>query len=315
MKNRRLWIRSRLTTSARSGRWLVIGKTQHAGIRADFSPNEDGASLQSGYNQKMLSIRILMTTCVALGVALAGASVAGGLLVPTTIVPGAPVKITGKPGPGMFLVARRALEDPHFGQSVVYLVEHDEGGTLGLIVNRSSDVSLSDALPDIEDRQATAHALYYGGPVGLSKILMLMRSESATKGMAHVVDDVYISSDRRVLDEVLAAKKSVNELRFYIGYSGWAAGQLDFELMRGDWHVVEADTDAIFSGATASLWNRLIEQLEPEGIQVDKRPSLPILMLTLPTDVQIRNTGVLLRPKRPDSVSHLFLEGSYATIK
>ena len=106
---------------------------------------------------------------------------------------------------------------------------------------------------------------------------MLVRSESAAEGMAHVIDDVYISSDRRVLDEVIAAEKPDSELRFYIGHSGWAAGQLDFELMRGDWHVVTADTDAIFSGETDSLWNRLIERLEPTGIQVDNRPPLPIL--------------------------------------
>jgi putative AlgH/UPF0301 family transcriptional regulator len=66
-------------------------------------------------------------------------------------------------------------------------------------------------------------------------------------------------------------------VRFYIGHSGWAAGQLDFELERGSWHVVAADTDAIFSGKTASLWDRLIERLEPRGIQVDNRSSLPIL--------------------------------------
>lgn len=270
---------------------------QRVGIRADFNPCEDGTSVQSDYNQKMGRIRILTTICVALGVALAGGSVAGGLLVPTSIVPESPDTATGKPGPGMFLVAKRALDDSNFGQSVVYLVEHDDGGTLGLIVNRSSDVSLSEAVPDIEDKQATAHALYYGGPVGLPMILMLVRSESATEGMAHVVDDVYISSDRRVLNEVLAAKKSDKELRFYIGYSGWAAGQLDFELMRGDWHVVGADADAIFSGETASLWNRLIEQLEPKGIQVEKGPSLPILVSTFPiTDAQIQNTRVALRP-------------------
>jgi putative transcriptional regulator len=178
----------------------------------------------------------------------------------------------------MFLVARRALDGSHFGQSVVYLVEHGEGGTVGVIVNRSSDVSLSEAVPDIEDNLAAAHALYYGGPVGLPMILMLARSESATEGMAHVADDVYISSDRRVLDEVLAAKKPDSELRFYFGYSGWAAGQLDSELLRGDWHVETADTDAIFSGETDSLWNRLIERLEPTGIQVDNRSPLPILV-------------------------------------
>ncbi len=108
-------------------------------------------------------------------------------------------------------------------------------------------------------------------------ILMLMRSDSATEGMAQVVDDVYISSDRRILDEVLAAKKPDSELRFYIGHSSWAAGQLDFELLRSDWHVVTADTDAIFSGETDSLWNRLIERLEPTGIQVDNRSPLSIL--------------------------------------
>ena len=177
----------------------------------------------------------------------------------------------------MFLVAKRALDDSHFGQSVVYLVTHGEDGTLGLIVNRSSGISLSEAVPGIEDKQATAHALYYGGPVGLPMILMLVRSESVTEGMEHVANDVYISSDRRVLDEVLAAKKPGSEVRFYIGHSGWAAGQLDFELERGSWHVVAADTDAIFSGKTGSLWDRLIERLEPRGIQVDNRPSLPIL--------------------------------------
>jgi len=225
----------------------------------------------------MWRIRILMAICVALGLALAGESVAGGTLIPTSVAPALPDTITGKPGPGMFLVAKRALDGTHFGQSVVYLVEHGEDGTLGLIVNRSRDISLSEAVPDIEDKQATAHALYYGGPVGLPMILMLVRSESATVGMAHVVDDVYISSDRRVLDEVLAAKKPDSELRFYIGHSGWAAGQLDFELVRGDWHVVAAGTEAIFSGETDLLWNRLIERLEPTGIQVDNRSSLPNL--------------------------------------
>ena len=99
----------------------------------------------------MWRIRILMAICVTLGVALAGESVAGGSPVPTSIAPALPDTITGKPGPGMFLVANRALGDPHFGQTVVYLVEHGEDGTLGLIVNRSSDVSLSEAVPDIED--------------------------------------------------------------------------------------------------------------------------------------------------------------------
>jgi len=98
-----------------------------------------------------------------------------------------------------------------------------------------------------------------------------------TEGMAHVANNVYISADRRVFDDVLGAKKPASEVHFYIGHSGWAAGQLDFELARDSWHVVAADTDAIFSGETESMWNRLIERLEPKGIQVDNRASSPIL--------------------------------------
>ena len=238
-----------------------------------------------------------MAICVVLGVALASGSIAGRSLVPLSVAPVFLDRNTGKPGPGMFLVAKRALDESHFGQSVVYLVEHGEGGTLGLIVNRSSDVTLSDAVPDFKDNQATAHALYYGGPVGLPVILMLARSESATEGMTHIVDDVYVSSDRQVFDEVLAAGKPDSELRFYIGYSGWAAGQLDFELARGDWHVVAADTDLIFSDESDSLWHSLIELLEPTGIQVDNQAFLLILASALPiTDPQLSPTSFSERP-------------------
>jgi len=88
--------------------------------------------------KNMWGIRVLMAICVALGVSLASASVASGPLVPTSIAPALPGTSSGKPGPGMFLVARRALDGSHFGQSVIYLVEHDEDGTLGLIVNRGT---------------------------------------------------------------------------------------------------------------------------------------------------------------------------------
>jgi putative transcriptional regulator len=137
-----------------------------------------------------------------------------------------------------------------------------------LIVNRSSEIRLADALPDIEGGTAAAHRLYYGGPVEPALITMLVRLESAAKGMAHVAGSVYVGADRDVLDAMLAAHKSASELRLYLGYSGWAAGQLDFELELGSWHVVPADADAVFSAESDSLWQRLIERLEPAGIEV-----------------------------------------------
>lgn len=197
--------------------------------------------------------------------------IAAGSIYPETPTP---VARTGTPGAGMFLVATRALVGPVFGESVVYLVAHGEGGTLGLIVNRASDIRLSEAVPDLPVEQTGQHALFYGGPVGLPMTIMLGRGESVAEGMLQVADGVYISSERAVIEEALEGDNSERELRFYVGYAGWAAGQLDFEIAHGSWHVVPADPGEIFSAETDSLWDRFIEKLEPPGIQVDLRRRL-----------------------------------------
>lgn len=214
---------------------------------------------------------------LALGIVSAGPSTGGEATGPVSLQPDPPGAGNATPGPGMFLVARRALGDSYFGRSVIYLVAHDAGGTMGLIVNRPGDISLSEAVPDIGNRQARAHRLHFGGPVGLRTIFMLRRGEAAIEGTAHIADDVYIGSDRRAILDALAASKADGNLRFFIGYSGWAAGQLDAELERGSWHVVAAEAAAIFSRQTDTLWERLIDRLEPRGIQVHSGGTLPVI--------------------------------------
>ena len=99
-------------------------------------------------------------------------------------------------------------------------------------------------------------------------IMMLLRGAAAARGTALVAGSVYVGTDRRALAAALAANKSASEMRLYIGYSGWSPGQLDFELQRGSWHVVPARADEIFADDSDTLWQRLIERLEPEGIEV-----------------------------------------------
>lgn len=214
---------------------------------------------------------ILLTILAAFGIALALEPGAAG----SNSAAARAVAAGWAPAAGMFLVATRALDDSHFGRTVVYLLDHGDDGTLGLIVNRPGDSNLLEAVPDLADEGAAAHGLYYGGPVGLPMIMMLARGDRAADGLAYVVDDVYVSTDRDVIEAALAAGKSAAELRFYIGYSGWAGGQLETEFERGSWHLVPADTDAVFSADVEGLWQQLIEQLEPEGIQVRRRPFAP----------------------------------------
>ena len=216
----------------------------------------------------MWRILILVAIGFALALLRAGATIAGTPFVAASIAPGPPSAAAPKPAPGMFLVARRSLGGTYFGETVIYLVEHDAQGTLGLIVNRSSNIRLADAVPDIDEALAAPHRLYLGGPVEPAMIMMLLRSESAARGMAHVADSVYVSADRRVLDAALEARRRAGEFRLYVGYSGWSAGQLDAEIERGSWHVVPAHGDAVFAADSDSLWQRLIERLEPPGIEV-----------------------------------------------
>ena len=222
----------------------------------------------------MRQILSFVLVCVIWVIIAAGKTAVADL---ATIAPTLPEGGDEKPGPGVFLVATRALDDSFFGRTVVYLVDHGADGSVGLIVNRSSAISLAEALPDLDHEPAATHALYYGGPVGLSRIMMLVRNLAVTAGMAHVVDGIYLSADRRVFDQVLATAKDPGEARFYLGHSGWAPGQLAGELERGSWHVVAGNAEAVFSAEPESLWRNLIDRLEPKGIPVDRRPPRSVL--------------------------------------
>jgi putative transcriptional regulator len=173
------------------------------------------------------------------------------------------------PAPGLFLVSSRNLADPHFNRTVVYLVAHSDNGSLGLIINRPSEIRLTEAVSDVEGEAGDVHALYYGGPVKYSMLTMLVRSEAENPLVLHVADDVFFSHDRRVLDRLLAERKPPGSLRFYMGHAGWVAGQLQQEIDRGDWYVVAVGPAAIFSTRPTSIWTRLIEKLDPGGLYVE----------------------------------------------
>jgi len=181
----------------------------------------------------------------------------------------APVVRLQAPAPGLFLVSSRNLTDPHFSRTVIYLVAHSDDGSLGLVVNRPSHIRLADAVSDVEHEAGDAHAIYYGGPVKYSMLTMLMRSEQENSLVQLVADDVYFSHDRRVLDRLLAERKPADALRFYMGHAGWVPGQLQQEIERGNWYVVDADPATIFSTRPESLWTRLIEKLDPGGLYVE----------------------------------------------
>ncbi len=175
--------------------------------------------------------------------------------------PGKPA--AGPPAKGMLLVARRGLTDRRFAKSVILVVQHGQQGTLGLIINRKSHLRLSHIRPEmkVEDRQ-----VYYGGPVARRLIFFLLRRSTLQDQTERVVDDILVGVSREVMQGLLSSNTGNDKLRLYSGHAGWAVEQLENEIRRGDWYLLPADPDAVFSDNPGRLWQDLIETRDPAGI-------------------------------------------------
>lgn len=187
-----------------------------------------------------------------------GVSFAGAGAVPVRIHPPDGVELGPRLGKGIFLVASRGLVDPNFVKSVVLLVAHGEEGAMGVVVNRPTQLPLDKALPDIKALQGRQDVVYIGGPVGVGQVTLLLRAASPPEDALHVFQDVYFSGSLTTLMEYLNQEDPAYTVHAYAGYAGWGAGQLEGEVNRGDWHLVEADANTLFNTEPERIWRDLI---------------------------------------------------------
>ncbi len=171
-----------------------------------------------------------------------------------------------EPAPGAFLVAKRALADPRFRGTVILLLEHDDGGSLGVIVNRITGISLAEAVPEWSHLDRRRHFLFFGGPVQMTGLSYLARRGTGAGEARWHLDGIRGGFDATELQWHLEQDFAVEDLRIYFGYAGWGPGQLAAELAREDWYLAEADPDDVFRADPASLWRELIGRLDPPWI-------------------------------------------------
>jgi putative transcriptional regulator len=190
------------------------------------------------------------------------------------IIPGDSAAET-TPAPGMLLVAVRGMGDPNFSGTVVLLVQHNSAGSLGLVLNRPVPHRLDEALPGLELDADAAPFLFQGGPVGLDGLMFLFRSAEDSDDALHVMGETHLGSDRGLLAERLEAAPDYAHLRVFIGHAGWAPSQLEHELARGDWLLVPATDEAIWTPGTGDLWQRLIDPEGPGGQLVGRPHGAP----------------------------------------
>ncbi len=164
------------------------------------------------------------------------------------------------PAKGRFLVAARGLRDPRFQETVVILLSYDADGAMGLVINRPTDVPASEMLPDISWLRDRSERVYYGGPVEGRRMFLLIQAERRPQDSTVVFDGVYLSASKALLERLVKSPGRKERFRMYAGYAGWAGGQLDVEIKRGDWHITAADSRTLFETDAHEIWPTLIRR-------------------------------------------------------
>ena len=169
---------------------------------------------------------------------------------------------------GKFLVASKQLRDPQFFETVVLLLEYDSKGAMGLVINRPTTVKLSKVLPEIEGLQKRSDTIYLGGPVAKNQLMLLIRTSSPPEGSRLVFKDIYLSSSQTVIEKMIDKPDTPERFRVYAGYAGWAPGQLDHEVSRGGWHILQADEESVFDKTPSEIWPELIRRSSALWVRV-----------------------------------------------
>lgn len=179
--------------------------------------------------------------------------------------------------PGTLLLANTALLEPTFRRSVIYIVEHNEAGTLGVVLNRPSETAVYNVLPQWSELAGRPKAMFVGGPVKRDAALCLgtLRvgaDPDSIVGVRHVAGRVVMVDLDADPDAVMPFVEGV---RVFAGYAGWIIGQLEGEIERHDWIVLSALPSDVLAETRVDLWGRVL-----------RRQPLPLPMLaTHPIDL------------------------------
>ena len=165
-------------------------------------------------------------------------------------------------GIGKILVAKRDAPDSSFAETVIMIVRYTQGGTVGLMLNRRTEVPVSRALQPLQGARGRSDPVFAGGPVELPNVLALLRANVMPEGGEHVTGKVYLVPTGALLEKTLAKRLDPADFRVYLGYCGWSPGQLENETSHGFWHVLNGSADIVFDSEPETLWSRLIERAE-----------------------------------------------------
>ena len=151
---------------------------------------------------------------------------------------------------GRLLLATPVLVDPHFWRTVIFMLQHDDEGTVGIVLNRPTSELVADHLPTWSERGEDPARIFYGGPVEPEMAITLGPVGSGEATALPGVSLVDLSGD---------PDPEAGRVRVYSGYAGWGAGQLEAEIEEGSWYVVQASPDDPFDRPEGQ-WSRVLRR-------------------------------------------------------
>ncbi|MFV0269800.1 MAG: YqgE/AlgH family protein [Draconibacterium sp.] len=162
------------------------------------------------------------------------------------------------PQKGRILIAEPFLSGNYFNRSVVLLVTYSEKGAVGFILNKMVEFPINEAFPDFHDFDTQ---VYLGGPVATDSIYFIHKLGDRIPGSIHVMGNLYWGGDFETIKrEIRLGTIDSSEIRFFLGYSGWDAGQLEEELKDDSWLVTDVDQESVMGEMDPNSWFRFVKR-------------------------------------------------------
>ncbi len=180
-----------------------------------------------------------------------------------------------EPGKGKILLSDPFLKDPNFARTSVLLCEYNNEGCIGFVVNKKLAFELGDL---VEQAEGIKLAVYEGGPVAPTSLHFIHQKGVLVKDSVALSNGIYWGGDfEQILGLIRNNQISADEIRFFVGYSGWSTGQLEEELAEKSWIVAEADPSLVFSDVADLIWKESLKKLGGEYAYMGNYPSNPQL--------------------------------------
>lgn len=159
---------------------------------------------------------------------------------------------------GRLLLAEPFMRDTNFKRAVILLTEHGPDGTVGYMLNKPLELTLADALPELNPPELPLH---YGGPVQLDSLHFLHTIGPAVPDATEVLPGLYWGGQLNVMVDLMRlGAVQATDVKFFLGYSGWNAGQLDEELSHNSWMIAPATLETVLTTLPEHLWRTVLRE-------------------------------------------------------